>query len=574
MENFRDLPDKDINSLINKLIIENDSEDQLIQKLIEDQSKILFSRNAVFSPPAHVGQKLIESLHVGISNKIWINWILPGIMSIAIIAGFTYLMHSDSKIPTQSVSQNSMTISGNESQDLQCENVNNERQNLGNFSQEEEELYFSTLPQNAENSDQKVNEANRFTSVLYPLKNKALAKLRPVSAIMDQRDLSTIEIENSHEYRDSIEIIISPIGKPLNSPFSDFAPILSADGNTMLFTSYNSVTEREIKRNKPSKENIYISHYNRLSQKWDKPELLTNVNEAGRNNSAISLSFDGKTMLMYRDSYSGNGDIYQSIFEKGQWLIPVKLPEPVNSEYHESSACFSVDGNTIYFCSDRDGGFGGKDIWFSEKSKNGEWGKAVNMGPQVNSKEDEEGVSIHPDGKTIYFSSRGHNSRGGYDIFKSQLREGAWTLAQNLGAPVNSNGDDLYYVMSGDGESAYYSSDKSGGIGGIDIYKIKYRSVYENLSPQKEEEIYTKKINPMGEIRTGLRTEGARDLISPFKFQPVILKSPHPFTGSEKTSNVDTTAFNLTKQITWERPYTGNAIFMRSVFFELKKSSP
>jgi outer membrane protein OmpA-like peptidoglycan-associated protein len=279
---------------------------------------------------------------------------------------------------------------------------------------------------------------------------------------------------------DSIKININNLGTPLNSAFSDFAPVISADGSFMIFTSRRPVTEKEIAKKKESKENVYSARYDTITKKWtDIKRLGESINQPERHNSAIALSNDGQTMLLYRGD-EGNGDIYISTLKGNDWSEATKLPEPINNEdYQETSASFSPDGKTIYFVSNRPGGKGGKDIWFCTQAKNGKWGKAKNLN-SLNTKEDEEGVFMHPDGKTLYFSSKGNNSMGGYDIFKSTFESftngqtgGKWTKPVNLGEPINTPDDDVYFVITADGKTGYYASAKEGGIGEKDIYEIK-----------------------------------------------------------------------------------------------------
>lgn len=274
--------------------------------------------------------------------------------------------------------------------------------------------------------------------------------------------------------KDDLEkITITNLGKTINTPFSKYAPVISADGEMMIFTSRRPVTEKEINKKKQGMENVYESYYDEKKKKWNIAERLSeSINQPGRHNSAIALSNDGQRMLLYRDDENGNGDIYESILEGEAWSEPVKLPEPINSEDHESSASISPDGYTIYFVSNRKGGQGGRDIWMCQQDKDGKWGKAENLGNVINTPKDEEGIFIHPDGKTIYFSSKGHKSLGGYDIFKSVFENGKWTIPENLGVPINTPDDDLYFVVTADSKIGYYASAKSGGIGEKDIYKI------------------------------------------------------------------------------------------------------
>jgi len=275
--------------------------------------------------------------------------------------------------------------------------------------------------------------------------------------------------------KDTVETTIVNLGKEFNSSFDDYAPVINADASFMYFTSRRPVTEKEIKSSTPSTENIYFSSFNAESQKWTSPQLLpSQINKSNRFNSAISLSKDGHCMFIYRDDKSGNGDIYKSYLHEKSWSDPIKLPEPINSKYIETSASISPDGNTIYFTSNREGGQGGLDIWYCSKNPEGSWGQAINMGPTINSPFNEEGVFIHSDGKTLYFSSRGHKGFGGYDIFYSKFDSNKWTVPENLGKTINTPDDDVYFVMDANGKVGYYSSIKNEGLGEKDIYRINF----------------------------------------------------------------------------------------------------
>lgn len=285
---------------------------------------------------------------------------------------------------------------------------------------------------------------------------------------------------------DTVKITIINSGKAVNTTYPDYAPVISADGQMLVFTSRRPVTEKEIKKAKMGMENIYVSYYDEKKKKWsDTKRLEAPVNQEGRHNSAIALSNDGQKMLLYRDDESGNGDIYESRLEGEKWSAPVKLPEPVNTREHESSASYSPDGRSIYFVSDRkNGSKGGRDIWVCRLDKNNKWGAAENLGVPVNTDQDEEGVFIHPDGKTLYFSSKGQQGNGGYDIFKSVLEDGKWSTPENLGPQINTPDDDVYFVLAANGQNGFYSSAKPGGMGDKDIYEIHFTPV----KPKKEKE--------------------------------------------------------------------------------------
>lgn len=273
---------------------------------------------------------------------------------------------------------------------------------------------------------------------------------------------------------DTAKVTIKKIAQPINSPFNDYAPLVSADGSTMLFTSNRPVTDREKEKGKPAKENVYQVSFDEKKRKWGAPVLLgTNVNEAGRNNSAIALSPDGQHMLVYRDDEDGNGNIFESELQGTEWSALVELPEPVNSDKHESSACYSPDGRTIYFVSDRSGGTGKKDIYQVTRDAAGAWGIAHALSTVINTKEDEQGIFLSTDGRTLYFSSKGHGGSGGYDLFRSTLTDGAWSEPQNLNPPINTPDDDLYLVWMADERTGYFSSIRTGGLGLKDIYEVR-----------------------------------------------------------------------------------------------------
>lgn len=278
---------------------------------------------------------------------------------------------------------------------------------------------------------------------------------------------------------DSVKIDIRNLGSDVNSPYAEYSPVISADGAIMLFTSRKPNNEKDIKKNKQSMEMIYLSNFNAKNSTWNVPAPApAPVNVSGRNNVVLGLSNDGQRMMIYRDDDAGNGNIWETDLEGVTWSEPVLLPAPINSTSHESSASLSPDGKTIYFVSDRPGGLGGRDIWISTKDAEGKWGTPVNPGAAINTKENEEGVFIHPDGITLYFSSQGHKSLGGYDIYKTTRVNGMWTTGENLGAPVNTSGDELFYQLTADGKKAYYSSSgQPGGIGEKDIYEITYTAV-------------------------------------------------------------------------------------------------
>ncbi len=220
-------------------------------------------------------------------------------------------------------------------------------------------------------------------------------------------------------------------------------------------------------------EDIYISTYE--NDKWGKATLISpNINSPDCE-ASINLSADGKNLLIYKDD-NGDGNIYVSELKGNEWGVPEYEMSPINSNAWETHACFSADNKVLYFVSDRLGGFGGRDIYKCLKLPNGKWGPAQNLGETINTKYDEDGVFICPDGKQIFFASKGHNSMGGFDIFTSIINDenGFWSPPINYGYPVNTADDDVFLVTSPDGRRAFFSSDKEGGYGAQDIYMIKF----------------------------------------------------------------------------------------------------
>ena len=193
------------------------------------------------------------------------------------------------------------------------------------------------------------------------------------------------------------------------------------------------------------------------------------------------------------------GSIYESRLIGREWTKPEKLIADINSEYWETDASLNTSGNIIFFTSDRPGGIGedNRDIWMMKKLPTGAWAKIQPLPASINTPYDEESPYLHPDGKTLYFSSKGHNSMGGYDVFSTELLEdGSWSDVINLGYPVNTTGDDVFYFPSVDGKRAYFSSYRDEGKGEQDIYILTYENegsskgalaIYKGVSKDEED---------------------------------------------------------------------------------------
>jgi len=278
--------------------------------------------------------------------------------------------------------------------------------------------------------------------------------------------------QRTSEFNDSVKIVTKKLGLNINSKFDEYAPIVTADGLQLFFTSRRPFTDKEIKKEKSSKEKIYISTRKSDKDEWNPAvPLPPSINDPLKNISDIAITNDGQKLLIYFDD-EGNGEIYESELKGTEWTSPKSLGFPINTEYHESSASYAPDGKTLYFVSDRKGGIGGRDIWMSTRTPDGKWTTPINLGEPINTPDDEEGVFIHPDGKTMFFSSKGHKGKGGYDVFVSVNGEGHWSDPINLGEPVNGPGDDVFLVLTANGKKGYFSSE--GSSKDKDIYELEF----------------------------------------------------------------------------------------------------
>ncbi len=276
-----------------------------------------------------------------------------------------------------------------------------------------------------------------------------------------------------------VNVKIKNGGEAINSEQDDKSPSITADGSTLIFTSIRPLLVGNMKQSKdPSMvfDNVYMCKWDSTKNDWGLSyPIVGDVNEAYAHTSCSSISPDGNYIFLYKNNPNGaskGGDIYISKKSKnGKFGVPVSVGKPVNTSYYEDGACLSPDGNTIYFVSERPGGYGRADIYKADKISHTEWGKPENLGPVVNSEYDEGAPFMAPDGHTLFFSSDGHNSMGGYDIFKTYMNDsGKWVTPINLGYPINTVNNEKGFTLTGDARTAYFASDRKGGMGKRDIY--------------------------------------------------------------------------------------------------------
>lgn len=276
-----------------------------------------------------------------------------------------------------------------------------------------------------------------------------------------------------------MNVKITNLGTNVNSKYVDACPSITADGKTLIFTSRRPENVGGLidMYAEDYYDDIYISTYNEKTKEWSPAKNIGEPINTKHHDSNMSISPDGNTIFIYKniEGETQSGDIYISTRKPtGEWSSTVPFNSKlVNTSYFESSACITPDGNTLYFVSEKvKEGYGHGDIYFSKKTGN-EWGKPVNIGSGVNTVYDEIGVYIHPDGKTLFFSSNGHNTMGGYDIFMSVLGDdGKWGHPINLGYPINTTRDEVHFVLGTDRKTAYISSNRDDSYGKYDIYKL------------------------------------------------------------------------------------------------------
>ena len=291
------------------------------------------------------------------------------------------------------------------------------------------------------------------------------------------------ECENGIDFiNNSRNLKITNLGSSINSNSRDYAPVINADETMMIFTSrrQDKNLNEDVFDDNFHYEDIFISY--KENGEWTPAKNIGEPINTLYFDSNLGLSADGKQLYLYKDGEEGDGDIYVSeLQEDDTWSEPEPVSKRINSSYGENSVSISPDGNTLYFSSNRPGSYGGYDIYRCEKNSRGEWGKVYNLGQQINTPYDEEGMFIGHDGKTLYFSSKGHKGMGGYDIFKSVYDDSTqvWSEPVNMGYPINTPDDDIFFVTTKDEKTGYYATVRGDGLGYLDIYKVEIPDLTE-----------------------------------------------------------------------------------------------
>ncbi len=286
------------------------------------------------------------------------------------------------------------------------------------------------------------------------------------------------QMHDSLDARVKDVIKITNLGPNINTNYTEHSPVFDKKNNMLLFTSRRPVGKHSILyKDGQYDENIFYSKYNPRFKTWSLAQIVPQIDTI-YNQATCSFNPDNNIVIIYKDE--GAGNLYWGKLINGQWSTLHKFPRPINTGNEETHASITSDGKMLYFAAFRPDGFGGTDIWMSKLLPDGSWSRPINLGPNINTAANEDAPYITPDGKYLYFSSTGHNTLGGYDIFMSEKDDfGMWNAPQNLGYPINTVYDDIFFYPV-DSATAFFASNRPGGYGHADIYKVEYLLLKKN----------------------------------------------------------------------------------------------
>lgn len=324
----------------------------------------------------------------------------------------------------------------------------------------------------AMNFDSAIAEYHAYQSSLKPKKRK-------ISDAAIEKYIS--ECENGKKLvAEPVRVIITDMGPSINSEYDDYGSVISPGDSLLFFNSRRPLNKKSKSNPFDHKyyEDIYVS--SKTNEGWSEAKALGKSVNTKHDDAVVGIAPAGNTLFIYRGNIKG-GDLKESTYKskRKKWSKPISVCGRFRSRYQETSVAVSPDSSTFYFVSNNPKkSLGGKDIFVSSLKKKGteRWKKARNLGPLINTPYDEEAVNLSPDGTVLYFSSKGHNSMGGYDIFRSvKDKDGNWSAPENIGYPINTPDDELFYAVDKQNNKyAYYSAVRDGGLGGKDIYRIAF----------------------------------------------------------------------------------------------------
>src|SRR5258706_4022736 len=390
-----------------------------------------------------------------------------------------------------------------------------------------------------------------------------------------------------------LNVKIESLGSAINTEYDEYCPVISADESVLYFTSKREGTTGGLENESGEYyEDIYFSE--NKNGKWTPAKNLGPPVNSERNDATVNLSVDGQRLFVYRDASNVDADISESRLRGKQWSAPKRLSSNINTKLQETSAAFTPDKKAIYFVSNKEGGHGGKDIYVSRLTAKGDWGPAENLGPPVNTEMDEDAVFMHPDGKTLYFCSNGHNTMGGFDIFVTVLEGGKWSEPQNIGYPINTPENDVSFVISASGKHAYYASAREGSLGKRDIYMVTFvndtvvkgQPQLTLLSGTITDEATGQPLGANIEVIDNLQAQSVAkfesnsetgkyivSLPSGRNYGIVVRKEGHLF----HSENIDIPAskgyVEINKPVVLRKPEVGKKIILNNIFYDIDKAN-
>jgi tetratricopeptide (TPR) repeat protein len=439
--------------------------------------------------------------------------------------------------------------------------------------------------------NQRAIEARFYLAQAYHLNHRFEEALQELIALKDnippkqksllrQLEQETRYNENAIKLKSNpVDFRISNLGQAINSEFDEHSPVISADESILIYTSNRQGTGDLSNPDGLYYEDIHKSIWR--ESKWLPALNLGNSVNTDGNDATCSLSADGQTLIIYRND-GISGDLFYSTLSEAGWSSPRKFPKPINTHHEESHGSLSYDGNTLVFSSNRPKGFGGKDLYVVKKLPDGTWGKIINLGPTINTTEDEESPFLSTDEKTLYFASMGHMSMGGFDIFSAERlddSEQKWSEPKNIGYPINTPGDDLFFLPSSDGQRVYFASERPGGYGRSDIWLLEFPETDDRSLAVVAGFIFTEDGLPSHESRIILTNKNTGEEIGIYRPHPengkYVLIIP---TGVEYTMTIKTfEKVTLTKDFKisgrLDFPTHGNASYLDPIIVETKKEA-
>lgn len=435
------------------------------------------------------------------------------------------------------------------------------------------------------------HSVNKFDEAIAAYtKYKATLKEKD-KVLIDQVNRYIENCENGKELvKKPVNVKIKGFGKGINTKTAEYQPCISADESMMVLTSRRQGSTGGLLDDHDSKYYEDVYYCERKDTTWGQVKNMGSTINTPAHDACVGLSPNAQMMFIHVINAKGKGDLYVSELKGKVWGHPKTLGPNINGEQTNESGCsITPDGKILFFSSDRPGGQGGLDIWMSKKNSSGEWEAAVNLGSKVNTTYDEESPFIHVDGRTLYFSSEGHNSMGGHDIFDTQVdaKTGIVTgNTENLGYPINTFADETYISWSADGLRAYFASVREGGMGEEDIYMLTRPKDVEKthvvIFRGKVKDAVTKA--PIGATITIVDDETEKVIAShaansstgkflfvlePGKKYDIEVEAPKHIFHSENISVPESKGFQMiTDSIVLETPKPGHKVNLFNIFFE------